>query len=218
MVMAERQPLRDASQLFLSRLNVTQPYAENLARRLGAKIPQLPDNECLPVGESFAAGYKLAGRIGQEPSTGEVYALVKGQRLVHLVYIRHDKDDPAAAPAWKLVADTLKVEPPADLPPGAAMSGRVVSGGVLNGRAISKPPPWPYPAEAKNLLVQGTVSVQIFVDETGKVVHAKAISGHRMLHAASETAAKRAKFSPTTLCGKPVRVTGVITYNFVLQR
>jgi protein TonB len=59
--------------------------------------------------------------------------------------------------------------------------------------------------------------VQITVDENGDVVEARAVSGHTLLHAAAADAARRAKFSPTLLCGKPVKVTGVITYNFVLQ-
>jgi protein TonB len=59
--------------------------------------------------------------------------------------------------------------------------------------------------------------VQIVVDEKGDVISAKAVSGHRSLHGASEKAARSAKFSPTVICGNPVKVTGLITYNFVLM-
>lgn len=95
--------------------------------------------------------------------------------------------------------------------------GRTISGGVLNGKAVSKPQP-PYPPVAKAARAQGVVVVQVKVDETGSVTSAKALSGHPLLQAAAEAAAKQAKFSPTLLAGKPVKVSGVLTYNFVLEQ
>lgn len=53
------------------------------------------------------------------------------------------------------------------------------------------------------------------IDEKGNVYSAEAVSGHRDLSFAAETAACEAKFSPTLLSGEAVRVTGIITYNFV---
>jgi protein TonB len=92
----------------------------------------------------------------------------------------------------------------------------VVSGGVLNGKAISKPQPT-YPPIAKAARASGTVTVQILVDESGRVVSASAVSGHPLLQQAAVAAARQARFSPTLLSGQPVKVSGVITYNFVLQ-
>jgi hypothetical protein len=36
------------------------------------------------------------------------------------------------------------------------------------------------------------------------------------LRASSESAARRAKFSPVLINGKPARINGVLTYDFVL--
>ena len=110
---------------------------------------------------------------------------------------------------------------PTDLPtgePGAPEVKRkvVVSGGVLNGKAVSKPAP-EYPAEAKAAGAQGIVTVQILVDEEGNVVSATAVAGHPLLQDAAVRAARAARFSPTRLSGQPVRVSGVVTYNFVLR-
>jgi TonB family protein len=91
-----------------------------------------------------------------------------------------------------------------------------VSGGVLNGKAISKPDPV-YPPVAKAARASGAVTVQVTVDEAGKVISAKAVSGHPLLRAAAEAAARQARFSPTLLSGKPVKVTGVLIYNFTLE-
>jgi protein TonB len=85
--------------------------------------------------------------------------------------------------------------------------------GVVNGIATSLPKP-PYPPTALMMNVQGKVDVQIMIDETGKVVSAKAVNGHPLLKQVSERAALNAKFKPTTLSDVPVKVTGVIVYNF----
>lgn len=91
-----------------------------------------------------------------------------------------------------------------------------VSGGVLNGRALSLPKPV-YPREAREAQAHGSVTVQITVDENGNVIAAKAVSGHPLLQEAAVTAAREAKFAPTTLEGQPVKVSGVLTYNFELN-
>jgi TonB family protein len=88
-----------------------------------------------------------------------------------------------------------------------------ISGGVLNGKAISLPAP-EYPAMAKQAKASGAVAVQVVVDENGSVISAYAASGHPLLQAAAVAAARQAKFSPTLLMGEPVKVTGVILYNF----
>ncbi|MCU1265936.1 MAG: TonB family C-terminal domain protein [Acidobacteria bacterium] len=88
-----------------------------------------------------------------------------------------------------------------------------IKGGVLNAKATSLPSP-NYPAVAKAARASGTVVVQVLVDETGNVVSAHAISGHPLLRAAAEAAARNAKFTPTKLSGKPVKVSGTISYNF----
>lgn len=90
----------------------------------------------------------------------------------------------------------------------------IMSGGVMTGKATSLPKP-AYSAAAKSVNAQGTVTVQILISETGSVISAKAISGHVMLRPAAEAAARLAKFSPTKLSDVPVKVTGVISYNFV---
>lgn len=91
-----------------------------------------------------------------------------------------------------------------------------ISAGVLNGKAVSKPPPH-YPADAKAIGASGMVIVQIVVGEDGTVESAQAASGHPLLLAAAVEAAKKAMFKPTSLSGQPIKVSGVLTYNFVLR-
>ena len=106
-------------------------------------------------------------------------------------------------------------EPPP--PPEQPKTPRVISKGPITGQATSLPQP-PYPPLAKQTGVQGRVSVQVLIDEKGDVISATAIDGHPMLRPAAQRAALQARFSPTTLGGLPVRVSGVITYDFKLTR
>jgi Ca-activated chloride channel family protein len=91
-----------------------------------------------------------------------------------------------------------------------------ISGGVLNSKAVSLPKPG-YPSAAKTVGAQGRVVVELTIDEAGKVVKARAISGHPLLQKAAVAAALQARFSPTMLSGEPVSITGTISYTFLLQ-
>src|SRR5688572_17061252 len=108
--------------------------------------------------------------------------------------------------------DRPAAPPPPPPPPKAAP--KTISGGVLNGKATSLPKP-PYPAAARAVRAAGAVSVQVLISETGGVISANAVSGHPLLRPAAVSAARGARFSPTLLSGQPVKVSGVITYNFV---
>jgi protein TonB len=87
---------------------------------------------------------------------------------------------------------------------------------ILNGKATYLPKP-PYPPLAKQARVSGPVNVQVMIDETGKIATARATSGNPLLHKVAEQAAYQARFKPTLLNDVPVKVTGIITYNFTLQ-
>lgn len=108
----------------------------------------------------------------------------------------------------------LESEPP---PPAPRPILKPVSGGVLNGTAISLPSPG-YPDAARRLRMAGLVSVEVVVDETGKVISAVATSGPAVLRDVAVQAAMRARFSPTKLSGQPVKVSGVINYKFALAQ
>jgi periplasmic protein TonB len=108
----------------------------------------------------------------------------------------------------------IKDEPPP--PPPKATPHAPISGGVLNGKAVHLVQP-PYPPIARSAHASGQVMVQVLIDENGNVVAAHATSGHPLLQAAAVAAARSSKFTPTKLSGQPVKVNGVIIYNFVAQ-
>ncbi len=92
----------------------------------------------------------------------------------------------------------------------ASTSPVAVDGGVVNGKAVSLPSP-SYPMSGRG---GGTIRVQVLIDESGTVRSAGALRGHAALRKAARTAACGARFSPTLISGKPVKVRGIITYYF----
>jgi Ca-activated chloride channel family protein len=117
-----------------------------------------------------------------------------------------------AAPPIETRQTTAKPTPAPEAAPSTSKAAPV-SGGVLNGKALSLPLPI-YPEAARNARAYGMVTVEVTIDERGEVIAARAISGHQVLHASAVAAARRARFAPTKLSGQPVKVTGVINYNF----
>ena len=107
--------------------------------------------------------------------------------------------------------------PPPPDPPQPPKNKVVKKSVLLNSEALSLPKPR-YPPLALQIHLEGVVNVQVLIDESGRVVSAKAVSGHPMLAAEAVRAANQAKFSPTILGDQAVKVSGVITYNFTLNR
>jgi protein TonB len=88
---------------------------------------------------------------------------------------------------------------------------------VINNQAILLPKPI-YPPIARQTGTQGVVNVQVLIDERGNVISAKAVSGNPLLIIEAQKAAYLAKFSPAFIGEQPVKVSGVISYNFVISR
>ncbi len=124
--------------------------------------------------------------------------------------------EPPSTTAGSIVSESkTRVTVDNDAAPAPRPLLKPVSGGVLNGKALNLPMPH-YPDTARRMHTFGKVEVEVVVDENGKVISARAISGPSMLRDASVEAATRARFSPTKLSGQPVKISGRIEYNFTL--
>ena len=110
----------------------------------------------------------------------------------------------SAAPVDPTPTDEAKSAPP-----------NTVSTGSLNTRATRRVVPV-YPQIARNASAEGIVRVYVTVDERGNVHEIAKSEGHTLLRGAAEDAARRWKFSPTLVAGKPVRLTGFIEFSFTL--
>lgn len=125
-------------------------------------------------------------------------------------------------PSIEDAKETAAVEPPPPIvvkPTVKAVEApkkvATISGGVVNGKASNLVAPVYSPA-AKAVRASGEVRVAVTIDENGRVVSASALGGHPLLTAAAVSAARSSKFTPTFLSKQPVKVTGIIVYNFNL--
>ena len=141
------------------------------------------------------------------PSSVNTTDKVSGLGTVEVASVRSNAN--LETPVVKLESD-----PP---PPAPRPILKPLSGGVLNGIAMSLPSPT-YPEAARRLRMGGLVAVEVVVDETGSVISATATSGPSILRDVAVQAAMRARFSPTKLSGQPVKVSGVINYKFALSQ
>ncbi|CAN5509299.1 hypothetical protein BH10ACI1_BH10ACI1_15970 [soil metagenome] len=116
-----------------------------------------------------------------------------------------DKNDETDIPVVKKPVE--KIEPKKNV---------IVSRGVINGEAKYLAQPT-YSQAARAVRAEGRVEVQVTIDENGRVIAANVIKGHTLLRDSALSAARKSIFSPTTLSGEKVKVTGIIIYNFNAQ-
>ena len=159
--------------------------------------------------EQFDLGKVKRGEFNQIPATIGRSDTTQQQESCGLCNSEGDgkvkKEKEEIAPEVKVKA-TPKVAPTPD-------KNIIRSIGVVNGKAIYLAMPV-YPVAAKTIRVEGAVNVQVLIDEKGNVVSASVISGHPLLRAVAVKAARESRFTPTLLSNQPVKVTGVIVYNF----
>jgi protein TonB len=186
-----------------------------MVKDMAVIAPVTKTNEVAPVTAKVVPTNRTLNVLVGDRDVGDVNAVPSGAAVGVVGGTGGGGPGTGGAPKVE-VSDEPPPPPPAPTPKPDPPKKTTVSGGVLNGKAISKPQP-AYPPIAKAARASGTVTVQILVDESGRVVSANAVSGHPLLQQAAVSAARNARFSPTLLSGQPVKVSGVITYNFVLQ-
>lgn len=104
----------------------------------------------------------------------------------------------------------VEVDPATGQPKsGSANVGALNKWALLAGRPR-------FPQRAKDLRHGGSVPVQIWIDEEGRVIRAGTLSGYLTLQDASREAACGSKFPQTKINGSPIKVSGFLVYNFVL--
>ncbi len=75
-----------------------------------------------------------------------------------------------------------------------------------------------YTRQAQQAEIEGLVRVVVTIDESGKVIAARVLSGLGYgLDEAAIDAAKKCTFEPATLCGRPVVGTAIVAQRFELE-
>ena len=175
-----------------------------IVKTKGKGVPETKNNK-FPIVETYRE--QIDGRywFPTYSYADEELIFDSGNTLHIRMQVRYSDFTPARA--------TLKVTEVGEDEGGTPSDTKPIEGGVLNAKALSLPKPV-LSEEAKRLKESGKVTVRVTVDETGKVVSAKAMNGPAVLREAAEAAARQATFAPATEGGIVVRVTGDLIYEF----
>lgn len=119
------------------------------------------------------------------------------------------------APPVQPASSSASTKNPTNTDEPKSAAPNTVSTGSLNSRATRRVVPV-YPQIARNASAEGIVRVYVTIDERGNVNEIAKSEGPTLLRGAAEDAARRWKFSPTLVAGKPVRLSGFIEFNFTL--
>lgn len=75
----------------------------------------------------------------------------------------------------------------------------------------------PFPPIARQAGAGGPMVVELLIDEQGSVTSAQVVSGHPLLRAAFQQAARTWKFRPYVVKGVPARIAGRVTYDYPIS-
>ena len=74
-----------------------------------------------------------------------------------------------------------------------------------------------YPQQARDARIQGTVQLDVVIDEAGFVAELNVITGHPLLAEASQEAVSQWRYDPYRVGGLPVAVTTTVNVTFTLN-
>jgi TonB family protein len=111
----------------------------------------------------------------------------------------------------------------APAPANAPVNGRTVNAGdrvqlsPQTAQSVSVSVPPDYPLLARQMKVQGAVSLQALISKEGTIQELQILSGPRILAAAAREAVKQWHFKPYLQNGQPVETQAKITVNFTIS-
>lgn len=206
-------------------------HFDNIEQKvLSLPIPRFPDMaKNAGLGGNLTVAVRLDGNGNVESAEfvagpGNVCKTVDDRNVTEL---RKLAIEAAKSARFEPVSESVDSEPLAQIvyhfPIQENAPNRPVVYGTLNHRypttethKSADPLPKPvYPPAARAVGASGSVDVRVVIDDTGKVFTAEVVSGHPLLRAVSIAAACESKLAPTLLDGKPVWMTGIVTYKFI---
>ena len=102
-------------------------------------------------------------------------------------------------------------------PPSAPAPAPVAAAKTTRDPKLISSPRLAYPTAARQANIQGSVTVSASIDENGKVVNAKALSGPMLLRQAAVESVNQWKYSPGLVDGKPVPSQVTVSVDFRLN-
>jgi protein TonB len=181
------------------------------------RAPQPPEEDLSVKVARLANGPTLTQaqvlELLKTPSGAAVVAKLIELGKVNLAAPPPPPPPPAPAPEPKPEPKVQKPAAPVNQAVAALVAEKKVTPLVL--KKASQPP---YPPMARSMRVQGSVRLQLVVNEQGRVESARSLSGHALLAQAAVEAARNWVYDPATIGGVPTRVTTEVDVNFRLNQ
>jgi outer membrane biosynthesis protein TonB len=89
----------------------------------------------------------------------------------------------------------------------------LISVGLIGSWQIVERPAPVYPVLVQKAQLNGSTVVEVLIGKDGQVEQAVILSGHPLVYPAVITAAMQAKFYPTYIKGRPIKVSGILIYD-----
>lgn len=199
----------------LAKSQTYQIYFDKIYKKLNASDRANIEEVCTTIDGIVIPGRKMSGIYDHAPTTAEFYYFVINKRFFNIIYLREDKEAEKATTGWETIYKTLAIKDKNPNKPDFIID--LDNGQVLNSKAVKLPAPI-FPTAGSKLYGNNyRIEVKVTLDENGKVISARAVSGREEFYGAAEQAAKAAKFLPGFICGKPSTIVGIIEYNFILR-
>lgn len=191
-----------------TRTQTSQAFADRLYDRFNQHGAAEGKDVCTKINNIDVPGSRVSGVYDKEKSTADLFYFAMNKKFFSLIYLREDKESEKSDVVWNNLLNSFTVKDfSAEKPDFIIDSG---NDAVLNSKATKLGrPSWP-----SGVKLSSRVTVKVIIDENGKVISAKAVSGLQSFFPYAESAAKASKFKPGTICGKPTIITGFIVYTF----
>lgn len=165
--------------------------------------------------------FMASGKLVAPTAIPERIAMLKEEELPPEVSIGVSGGVPGGVPGGQIggvlggiISDTARL--PAPPAPAATKQAPIrVGGRVKAPNQVFAPPPQ-YPALARQARIEGDVRLDAVIDEEGRVVELKVVSGHPLLLDAALQAVSKWRYQPTLLNDRPVPVQLIVVVQFRL--
>jgi hypothetical protein len=220
-LVSPRAPIVNYDQFREMQSDIQDRFMINIKRSLNTEAQTTrEESACLDFNGRDVTGMRYSGFYKEQPSVGDVFPFVLGDRYLNMIYMRSERDEALGDAAWKTVTGSLYLQNahrdsarfnfPTDFFPAGDVRGLALEIGRPN---------LPFNVGTRNGI---TVVVQVEINEKGKVSNAYSNSvatggaiGGASIVLECVKAARFSKFEPTTICGKAVKIRGYIIYKIL---
>lgn len=201
--------------LMQHRFNVVEPstvvlYAEFISPPVEAEVPEAPKVELQP--EPKPPQVKPQPPVVKEKPKPKQKLVAKASARTQQDVVAVPIEESPPVPA-ETAPQTVAAARPAQMPAGPVTLSTELS---VSCPEMARPP---YPALSRRLGEEGKLTLQVELDESGKITQTRVIqsSGYSRLDNAAVATVKTWRCRPATRDGQPVRTVALQPFNFVIQ-